>query len=786
MIQNFFKIAWRNLKKNKGFTAINIIGLAIGMAAAILIMLWINSELTYDRFYKKTDQLYIIGNKDKWNDKIEVWFATPKAMAPAIKAEFPEVKNVSRVTSADNFLFTVGQTKINSGNGLFVDTAYMNMFDFPILEGDPQHALRNPTQIIITETLAKTLYNSTDVIGKTIKIDSTDVFIVGAVLADLPNNTLFNRTQYFLPWQYLKKIGRDDKNWGNNSVSTYIEVDPTTNLKNLEANFKNFTQRHAESTHENVLKPLADTWLYGKYENGKVVGGRIEMVRVFSIIASFILLIACINFMNLSTAQSEKRAKEVGVRKVVGAKRGSLIGQFLTESILIAFIAGILAILIVFLSLPAYSNLVDRKLSLNIINLYFWLMFVGFILFTGILAGSYPAFYLSSFQPIKTLKGKLQLVSSKVSARKILVVTQFSIAVIFIISTLVISKQIQYGQDRETGFNKERLIYVLEQGEIYDKSSLIKQALLQQKVATSVTRTMSPLTQRWSNSSGIYWEGKPSDNTTMFNRTSADDKFVETAGLTLIAGRDFDLSNFPTDSSAIILNESAVKAMGFEDPIGKTVKDMDMDWHVIGVIKDYIQESPFEPIVPLVIEGAKNYTSTTHIKFNPDLSTREALAKTEKIFKEYNPDYPFEYTFIDEEYAMKFGESKKIGSLASLFAGLTIFISCLGLFGLAAFMAENRTKEIGIRKVLGASVFNLTRMLSGEFILLISISCLIAFPIAYWAMDQFLTKYTFRITISWDIFLIAGVSAILITFLTISYQSIKAAIANPVNSLRDE
>ncbi|MGH2623596.1 MAG: ABC transporter permease, partial [Sphingobacterium sp.] len=484
--------------------------------------------------------------------------------------------------------------------------------------------------------------------------------------------------------------------------------------------------------------------------------------------------------MNLSTAQSEKRAKEVGIRKVVGAHKSSLILQFLSESFLMALIAGILAILLVSLSLPAFSQLVDRQLIIGLTTWSFWGFFLGFILLTGILAGSYPAIFLSSFSPIKVLKGKFAHFHGRINPRKLLVVTQFSIAILLIISTLVLRRQIQFGQDRESGYNKENLIYIPEKGTIGKNAHIIKQTLLAQGIATSVSRTMSPLTERWSGWNGFSWLGKDPNSVIEFNRQSADDKIIETAGFTLVAGRDFDLNKFPTDSTAAIINESALKIMNLEDPIGNYIIDGgDMKFHIIGVIKDFIQESPFDPVKPLVIEGATGWLSTMHIKFNPTLTTREALEKTEKVFKEFNSEYPFEYKFIDEQYAKKFNESAKIGKLATLFALLTIFISCLGLFGLAAFMAENRIKEIGIRKVLGASVFSVTRMLSKEFVFLVFIACFIAFPVAYWSMNSFLKNYTYRISISWDIFLIAGISAILITLITVSYQSIKAAIANP-------
>lgn len=785
MIRSYFKIAIRNLKKNKSFTAINIIGLAVGMAAAMLIMLWIKSEFTYDRFYSKTDQLYAVGNKSMWGDELAIWFYTPKPMAPAITTEYPEVKNVSRFNAVSTFLLTFEDKKLTSQRGAFVDSSFLEMFDFNVLAGDGNRALRNPTQIILTKTLAHTIFGEENPIGQTIKIDSTDVFTVGAVLEDIPDHSFLKKTTYLLPWRYMEKLGWSDDYWGNNSVQTYIEMDPLANMDQFQKSFQGFLKRHTDTPIENIIQPIGDQWLYSEFNRGEPTTSRITMVHTFIAIACFILMIACINFMNLSTAQSEKRAKEVGVRKVVGANKRLLVWQFLTESVLIAVISGLLALLFVALSLPAFSSLIDRQLTLDFGNVYFWSIFIGFILLTGVLAGSYPAFYLSSFIPVKVLKGKQLKLADGINPRKVLVISQFSIAVILIISTIVLREQIQHAQDREVGYDKNRLINVIDQGDIYKNRALIKNTLIQQGIASHVSRTSSPLTENWSSSS-LEWEGKPVDDNTLFIRIAVDDDLVATAGLQLLAGRDFDLNKFPADSTAVIINESAAKALNFPDPVGKQIGDSGLQWHIIGVIKDFIQESPYNPISPLVIQGVVNGTSTTNIKLNDNISTGDAIAKIEKIFKEYNPDYPFEYKFVDEAYAAKFKETQQLGKLSSLFAFLTIFISCLGLFGLAAYMAENRTKEIGVRKVLGASVLSITRMLSKEFILMVCISCLIAFPAAYWIMDSILNNYAYRINISWDIFLISGVIALLITLLTISYQSIKAAMANPVESLRDE
>jgi predicted permease len=786
MIKNYFKIAFRNLKKNKGFTAINIVGLAIGMAAAMLIMLWVSSQLNFDNTYPKSNLIYSVGSMEQSDKGPDVWFSTPKPLYEVVKNDISEVKQSSRLNNTGGFLFTYDDKKIIAKKGAFVDSAFLQIFELPLLKGNPKTALVEPTDIVLTKDYAMTIFGSTDVIGKSIKVDSTEVLKVSAILDEIPSNSRFAEMNFFVPWTWMEKINFSDKNWGNSSVNLFVELYPDANLDVVQNKFKTITQKHSDLKTENFLKQIGDNYLYNDYKNGIAVGGRIDMVKIFMIIAGFILLIACINFMNLSTAQSERRAKEVGIRKVVGANKSSLISQFLSESILLSIISGLLALVIVFLLLSPYSDLVGRKLSLPISNFYFWLSFIGFILLTGLLAGSYPAFFLSSFQPIKVLKGKFVQFQQKISPRKILVVTQFAIAVIMIISTLVIRKQIDHAQNRDAGFNKENLIYISESGDIKKNIELIKNELLSRGIASSVSRTMSPMTERWSGWNGFSWEGKDPNSIISFNRQSADDRVVETLGLRLISGRDFDLKKYPTDSISAIINESAAKIMNLENPLGTQFVDGDDKYTIIGVIKDFIQESPFRTVTPTVIEGANMWVNTLNIKFNPKLATQDALSKTEQVFKEYNPNYPFDYQFLDEAYAKKFEETQKTGKLATIFAGLTIFISCLGLFGLAAYMAESRTKEIGVRKVLGASIFSVTKMLSKEFIVLISISCLIGFPIAYWAMNKYISDFSYRSEINWEIFVITAVLALLITVLTVSYQSIKAAMANPVDSLRDE
>jgi len=788
MIKNYFKIAFRNLWRNKGFSAINIFGLAIGMASAILILLWIQNEMSHDRFHQKIGRIYIMNNRDHFNGKLNAWATTPKILGPTLKADYPEIEQAVRVNNAD-FLFTVGEKHLNA-HGYFTDSGFLKTFSFPLLEGNVNTALSENYHIVITEKLAKKLFGDEDAIGKSIRIDSNANFVVSGVLKDLPNNTRAD-FEYLLPWSYLKTIGGDDTYWGNNSITTYVLLKPGVSEAVFDAKIKDITINHTkggdESTTQVFTQPLKDAWLYSKSENGKYVGGRIERVKTFGIIAALILLIACINFMNLSTARSEKRAKEVGIRKVVGAQKNSLIAQFIGESILLAFLSGIIAIILVQLVLPFFNILVEKNLYIDSGGFQFWLFAIAFILFTGFIAGSYPAFFLSSFQPVKVLKGTFRSAQSAINPRKVLVVLQFTFAIALIICTVIVEHQIKFAEARDSGYVKDQLVYVPIEGEIDKHYDAIKNGLLGKGAASAVTKSMSPISQRYSDGWGWTWEGSTeADKKTDFIRMASDADFIKTMGAKLIAGRDIDIKNYPGDSTAMLLNETALKAMRFKNPVGQIVNADNKQWTVVGVVKDFIFESPYEKINPLVIMGPRSWFTTIHFKLNPSNSTEKNLQIAQNVFKEYNPQYPFNYHFVDEEYAKKFGEEKRTGTLAALFAGLTIFISCLGLFGLATYMAENRIKEIGVRKVLGASVTSITTLLSKDFLKLVIISFLIAAPIAWWAMNSWLQSYTYRISIQWWVFALAGVLSVTIAIITVSYQAIKAAVSNPVKSLRSE
>ena len=786
MLKNYLKIAFRNLARSKGFSAINISGLAIGMGSAILILLWIQNEMSFDRFYPKSDRLYMMHNRDKFNGELWAWASTPKIMGPTLKKDYPEVEDVVRFNNI-TFLMTVGETHLNA-KGAFTDSGFVSMFDFPMLKGNAAQSLKSPSSILLTEKFAKSLFGKEDPMGKMVRVDSNAVFTVTGVLKNLPANTSFE-FDYLLPWAFMTKLGWDDQYWGNNSVETYTLLKPGATLDDFNAKVKNITISHSKETERVFAYPLSRLHLYGKSENGQLVAGRIAMVKLFAVIAGFILLIACINFMNLSTARSEKRAKEVGIRKVVGAYRGSLITQFIGESILLALLAFVIALLGVQMSLSSFNLLVGKELHIDYSSLYFWLFSVGFILFTGLVAGSYPAFYLSAFNPSKVLKGTFKNNTALVTPRKLLVVLQFSFAIILIICTLIIQRQIRFAQDRDTGYNRNNLVYTFAQGDASKHYDLIKQELLRSGAVSSVSRSANPITRRWSDSWGFHWEGSTEeDNKLDFVRMGSDADFVKTMGVTLLQGRDINIHDYPYDTSSMLLNESAVKAMRLKNPIGTMVSDGGQTvWHVVGVVKDFIFESPFEKkISPTMIQGPREFFQVIHMRLNPAHSITDNVAKVEKVFKQYNPQYPFECIFTDEAYARKFKEEQRVGQLAALFAGLTIFISCLGLFGLATYMAENRIKEIGVRKVLGASVAGITTLLAKDFIKLVLVAFIIASPVAWYAMDKWLDEYGYRISIGWDVFALSGGLAVLIAILTVSYQAIRAAVANPVKSLRSQ
>jgi len=787
LIEGYLKIAWRGLFRNTGFSAINISGLAIGIASAIVLLLWISNELSFDQFHKDKDRIYQVFLRAKVEGRIETANATPMVMAPVLKLNYPQqVEEVNRMNWVGAFILSAGDKHLQT-YGYLTDSSFFKFFSFPLLKGDPATALREPHSLVVTEKMAKKLFGDTDPMGQSVRIDSNVNFTVTAVMKDLPSNTRF-RFEYLVPWSYMKEVGWEEKNWGNSNIFTYVLLKPGVSETAADKSFQNIIQSHAPDIKNEVfLHPMRKWRLYSEFRDGKIVGGNINFVRMLGIIAGFILLIACINYMNLSTARSIRKAREVGIRKVIGAGRGSLVARFLGESILIAALSGFLALLIVQPALSWFNKLIDEDLQIPYSNPWFWLSGVGFILFTGLLAGSYPAFYLSAYRPINVLKGYFKSVHALVTPRKILVVVQFSFAIAFIICTLIIYRQINFMSQRKTGYDKNNLAFVYIKGEIRKNYEQIRSELIDSRVATTVTRTNSPITEIWSSGDGYEWKGKDPHNRQFFVEFRTDNDFASTMGLKIMKGRDIDIRKYPTDTMAILLNESATRQMGFKDPIGQPIRTKDGGlWHVVGVIQDFVTGGPDNPIAPMIIEGPKSWFGTITFKLNANNSKAESIERLSAIFKKYNPDYPFEYYFVEDTYAAKLEGEEHFGSLAALFAGMTIFISCLGLFGLAAYMAENRIKEIGVRKVLGASVGRITTLLSKDFLALVMVAFVIASPIAWWCMSKWLEDYPYRVQINGWVFVLTGLLSVLVAGGTVGYQALRAALANPIKSLRAE
>jgi putative ABC transport system permease protein len=789
MFRNYFTIAWRNLIRNRAFSIINILGLAIGMASATLILLWVQYVASIDQFHSKLDRLYEVFSNDKVDGTIRTLNSTPAIMAPELKNDFPEIEGASRINwESRNLLSNTleGPNRISFlSTGNVVDPDFLNLFDLPFLAGDPKTAFKDPQGMVVTVQLATRLFHTENVLGRTVHMGAHSLFKITGILKDAPANTMFRDCEYYC------SLGQEmiDSDWTDIGIPTFVLLRPNTNVEALNNKLAALipTRSGGRAKTAEFLYPVSRLALHGQFVNGREAGGLVVFIRVFSLIAVFILLIACINFMNLSTAYSQRRAKEVGIRKVTGALRPWLILQFLSESLLMAVFGGLIALLLVQLALPAFNRFTQSPLRLDYHDPRFWLSVIGFIAITGILAGSYPAFILSSFKPVSVLKGRIDNLLSTAIARKALVVFQFSTAIVLIISTIIVTRQIEYARTRQTGYNRDHLINIMYFSDSERKQSdLIRNELLSSGAATSVTKAYGPLTDNWGSSMDLKYAGKDPSVKIQVNRYAEDGGLVNTAGMQLVRGRDIDPANYPTDSTACLINESAVAAMNFKDPIGQLITEDQITYHVVGVIKNYIQESPYHSIRPMIIEGAGHFMGVMLIRLNGRRPLQEDLATAEKVFRKYIPLYPFEYSFVEEDYAAKFQFEQFIGRLSALFAGLVIFISCLGLFGLAAYTAHAQIKEIGIRKVLGATVTDISLLLSRDFIRLIALSIVVAVPIAWLLMDNWLSVYDYRIPITWDIFALAGAGALLIALGTVSYQAIKAALTNPVKTLRTE
>lgn len=794
MFRNYFKIAWRNLKNNKVYSALNIVGLAAGMAVALLIALWVFNEYSYDRFLPDGDQLYQVKvNFTSKHSGKRTQNALALPLADAMRKDYPEIKYVAESDWNSTHGLMVGDKKLYL-DGSAVGTDFLKMFQFPLVRGNANGVLKDTYSIVLTESTAKSLFGDTDPMGKIVKIDNQSNLKVTGVLKDIPANSSL-RFNYLIPFSYNEQASNGlngaRQNWGNNSFQLYTMLQPGVTYAQIAPKIKNIIFNKGEimrpSKPEVIMQSLKDWHLYSEFKNGVQAGGFIDYVRMFSIVGILVLLIACINFMNLSTARSEKRAREVGVRKAIGSNRRDLIFQFLTESVLTTFLSFIIALLLVQLALPSFNNLTGVSIAIPYNNVIFWLVMITYVLATGLLAGSRPAFYLSSFNPVSVLKGSLKVGKAAALPRKVLVVTQFSCSIALIISTVIIYQQIQHAKDRPTGYNSERLVMSDMSDDLNSNYDALKNELVQTGLIDNLATASSPVTDIYSRSSVTNWPQKDAtDESISISTIGVSDNYFKTVGMQILKGNDFSPS-WQQDSTNVSVNEAAVKRMGLKYAVGQKIK-----WNrsenkvtIIGVVKDALMDSPFTPIEPAIFYHGRRFNQAIY-KLTARANTHTAIAQIEQIFNKYNPAYPFNYQFVDDAYGQKFKLETLIGKLAGIFAALAIFISCLGLFGLAAYVAEQRTKEIGIRKVLGASIAQVWLMLSTDFILLVSISCLIASPVAWYFLHGWLQKYDYRIAIGPGVFVLSAIAAVVITLFTISFQAIRAALANPVKSLRSE
>ncbi len=793
MIQNYLKIAWRNLVSNKAHSLINITGLSVGMAVAMLIGLWIWDELSFDKNFKNYDRIAQVKQNFTMNGSIGTGESIPWPMGGELRKSFgSDFKYVSMGSFNYGHILSFGDKKLNK-EGSYLEPSALDILSVKMIRGT-HAALNDPSSILLSATSAKAFFGDADPIDKIMKIDNDQTVKVTGVYEDLPDNSTFAGLKFIAPWELLSQVRNMKQQpdpWRCNCYMGFVQLADNADIKVVSAKIKDIKLSKINKSEliqkpQVILDPMKNWHLYSEFKNGVSVGGAIQYVWLFGIIGVFILLLACINFMNLSTARSEKRAKEVGIRKAIGSLRVQLIYQFLSESLLVVLFAFALALLFVQLGLPFFNDVAGKKLNILWSSPLFWLLGIGFSLITGLISGSYPALYLSSFQPVKVLKGTFKVGRLAAIPRKVLVVVQFWVSVTLIICTIIVFRQIQFAKNRPVGYNRDGLVNLpMVTGDIHKQFAAVKDELIKSGAVVSIAEAGSPTTADYSTNSGFNWRGKDPAMAVEFPNIDISYDYGKTIDWQFVDGRNIS-SAYPSDSAAFIINEAAAKVMNFTKPVGEILKWDGVPYKIIGVVKDVVAESPYAPVRPTLYHLLKGGGDDVIVRINPKMSTHEALAKIEKVYKTYNPAQPFDYQFVDDEYTKKFNNEVRIGKLASFFASLAIFISCLGLFGMAQFMAEQRTKEIGVRKVLGASVFSLWGLLSRDFVGLVIISLFIATPTAWYFMHGWLQSYQYRSEIAWWIFALTGAAALIITLLTVSYQSIRAALANPVRSLRSE
>ncbi len=792
MLKNYFKTALRNLLRQKGFSAINLIGLALGMACSLLILLWVQDERSVDAFHRNGDRLYYVYERNYMGGKLQTWYWTQGPLAEELKAEIPEVQAATPISWSNTNTFAVGE-KVLKEDGFAAGSEYFTMFSYPLIEGSAKDALSTPDGLAISRKMAVAFFGSpATAMGKAIRYENKKSFMVKAVFEDF-SPLLSNQGNFIMPWKgYIEDGNQWAEQWASVDPRTVILLRPGADAGAVEKKIRHITEKF-ETEQKNIrielgLQRFSDYYLRSEFRDGVPTGGRIEYVRLFSIVALFILLIACINFMNLTTARSVKRAKEIGVRKVMGAVRGLLIRQFIGEAILMAVLSAILALVIISLALPAFNQLTGKEIVLPINQLSFWASFVGITLLTGLVSGSYPAFYLSGFNPIRVLKAALPS-GTKGDAlfRRGLVVFQFVLSIVLILSTVLISRQVNFMRNAQLGYDRENLVYLPIEGDLGKKLEVFRtEAMgLPGVQAVSMSSGSNP-TMMGDGTLSIGWTGKDPNVHERFIQEVVSPDFLTTMKVRLVAGRTLDPGTYPTDSSGVLLNETAVKLMGYKDPVGKPVYSGNYPLHIVGVIKDFHFQSLHDPILPLILgAGRKEWYGNILVRLKAG-QTPVALAGLERLCKELNPAFPFTYKFSDAEYAKLYKSEEITGRLSIIFAILGIVISCLGLLGLSMFTAEQRLREIGIRKILGASVGGLFGLLSRNFLGLVALAFLIGAPLGWWAMHQWLSGFAYQTDIPWWTFAIAGIVALLVALVTVCWQTIRAARTNPIKSLRPE
>lgn len=788
MLKNFLKIALRNLLKNKLYSTINILGLSIGIVCSILIWLWVSDELSFDKFLSKYKNLHQVWVHATFDGKINTWQSIPLPTYEAMKTAHSSVVNSVVTGWGGERLLTVGETRLIKP-GYYVSEEFLEMFEYPLIAGDAAIVLDDPYSIVISQSLAHTLFKNDDPLGKVIRFEDQVNLNVTGILEDVPGNSSFE-FDFLVPWKQRELLSewvvRNKTNWGNYSFQVFVELDGEDKKQEVDDVIATMLAENGEDDMPRrlFLHPLERWRLHSNFINGLAKEGRNDHVKLFSVIAIFILIIACINFMNLATARSERRAREVGIRKSLGSTRKYLILQFIGESLIISIISFLLAILMGELVLPAYNNLVDKQLFIDYQSYDFWLMGLGIVILTGILSGSYPAFYLSSFRPVETLKGTIKVGKGATSPRKVLVVIQFGFSILLLVSTVVIFRQIELVKDRDLGYDQANLISVDYSDELAENYDVLKSELLQSGAVESVTRSNSRITSINSNNF-LSWPGKPENLKVIFTTIATEYDYTKTMGIKVLHGRDFSKA-FTTDTSAIVINKAALELMGLEDPIGTTLDLWGEKRQLIGVVDDVIMGSPYRAVKPMFMIVDPDWVNAITVRLKSNGRLNENLKTTEVIFDKHNPAYPFDYQFADVEFQRKFETINMTQRLATIFSFLAIFITGLGLFGLASFTAEQRTKEIGIRKVLGASIVSLIALMSKDFSKLVLVGFLISAPVTWYLLDQYLERYPIRVDVQLWIFPVIGFIALLFSLLIVGNQAGRVARANPAKSLRDE